>query len=58
MTPSSIADNFAALAADPRVRAAVGERVFAPCDVLLAQLGDDVGIWGGIAVAPGVTPER
>ncbi len=41
-----------------RVRAAVGERVFAPCDVLLAQLGDDVGIWGGIAVAPGVTPER
>ena len=38
-----------------RVRAAVQERVFAPCDVLLAQLGDDVGIWGGIAVAPGVT---
>ncbi|MFN8473994.1 MAG: ROK family protein [Anaerolineae bacterium] len=38
-----------------RVRAAVQERVFAPCDVLPARLGDDVGIWGGVAVAPGVT---
>mgnify|MGYP003597575267 CR=1 FL=1 len=40
-----------------RVRAAVQARVFAPCDVLPAQLGDDVGIWGGIAVAPGVTAD-
>lgn len=38
-----------------RVTAAVQERVFAPCDVLPAQLGGDVGIWGGIAVAPAVT---
>lgn len=40
-----------------RVRGAVQARVFAPCDVLPAQLGDDVGIWGGIAVAPGVTAD-
>ncbi len=39
-----------------RVRAAVQERAFAPCDVLLAELGDDGGIWGGVAVAPGVMP--
>ena len=33
-----------------RVRQAVGEHALVPCDIRSAELGDDVGIWGGLAV--------
>lgn len=33
-----------------RVRQLVGEHALVPCDIRSAELGDDVGVWGGLAV--------
>ncbi len=33
-----------------RVCAVVAERALVPCDIVPALLGDDVGVWGGVAV--------